>query len=487
MTDNRHNPHAPHIASQVAASWSAFDKAVRADQLAGSLQNLNAAFASAMGEIQTARDFIGSPGSILGNSATKHGEIAEQVHVAVTRAFDVLHGRAPSATFEDIGRTSAIDYRVDGVDIQSKYINGLRNTLDHIQRHVEKNPEFVAGNSQYHIPKDQYQQLQQLQSTERIDGLSDRANQTISRKLEELQEITGRETDNLVQPGEASYREVQKNNVGKTLNSREQRLLDEKNRIQETAKIAHGPSIQGFSQAAALGAVAGGGVRIAQSFWQKWQQEGKNPFQGDFTESDWGEIGLSAAQGAGTGAISGGTLYLLTNTTNLSAPFAGAVVSGLMGIGDLLHQYHQSKISLNQFIELSLIVSADAAIVGLATAAGQALIPVPLLGALVGSISGQFIAFILKSTLGNSAQKLLERIDKRQKELLEKLDDKCKVILSQVNQHFENLEKLLQYAFDETLNVSLRLEASVVLAESCGVPEHLIIRSCEDIDQFLME
>lgn len=487
MSNDRHNSHPPHIASQVAASWSAFDKAVRADQLADSLQNLNAAFESAMGEVQTARDFIGSPGSILGNSATKHGEIAEQVHVVVTRAFDVLHGRATSATFEGIGRTSAVDYRVNGVDIQSKYINGLRNTLDHVQRHAEKYPEFIASNSQYHIPRDQYQQLQELRGTGKIDGLSDRVSQSLSEKLEELQKTTGRKVDSLIQPGEASYQEVQRNSVETTLNSRERQLINEQDKLRETAKVAHGPSVQGFTQAAALGAVAGGGVQVAQSFWKKWKQEGKNPFLGDLTESDWREIGLDVAQGMGTGAISGGSLYLLTNATNLAAPFAGAMVSGLIGIGDLLRQYHENKISPDQFLELSLTVTSDAAIIGLATAAGQALIPIPILGALIGSISGQLITSTLKSTLGNSAEQLLDRLEQHQKIVLAKLDDDCRSIPVQVNQYFDNLEKLLTFVFDESLNTHLRLSASVQLAESCGVSGHLIIRSSEDLDQFMME
>lgn len=487
MSSDSKNPHAPHIASQVAASWSAFDKTVRAEQLNDSLQNLNEAFSSAMGEMQKIRDFIGSPESILGSSATKHGEIAEQVHVGVTRAFDVLHGRAPSATFEGIGRTSAVDYQVDGINIQSKYINGLKNTLNHIQEHAEKYPEFARGNSQYHISRDQYEQLQDHQSTGKIDGLSDRANQTISRKLEELHRVAGRESDEFIKPGEASYKEVQKGNVHDTLDSREQRLAADKNKLQEATKVKHGPSIQGFGHAAVLGAVAGGGVRITQSFWQKWQQEGKNPFRGDFALSDWSEIGIDAAQGAGGGAVAGGTLYLLTNATDLAAPFAGAVVSALMGVGDLLWQYHEGKISPDQFVELSLIVASDAAIVGLATAAGQALIPIPILGALIGSISGKLVSSALKSTLGNSEKDLLTRIEQYQTAAFEKLDNAHRSTLTQVDRYFDNLERLLARSFDEALNISLRLEASIRLAKSCGVPDHLIIRSSYDLDQFMME
>ncbi len=148
------------IAAQVTATWSALDKSIRADNLQTSVQNLNAAFSSAMKEMKVIRDFVGTPENILGNTKTKHGEIAEQVHVGVTRAWDILNGRSPSATFEGIGRTSPVDYQVNGVNVQSKYINSLENTLDHILEHAQKYPEFVKNNFQYHIPSEQHQQLE---------------------------------------------------------------------------------------------------------------------------------------------------------------------------------------------------------------------------------------------------------------------------------------------------------------------------------------
>ena len=88
-----------------------------------------------MREMQAVRDFVGSPENILGSTDTKHGEIAEQVHVGVRRALDVLYGRVPAATFDGVPRTGPVDYRVDSVEIQSKYYNGLRNTLEGVSRH----------------------------------------------------------------------------------------------------------------------------------------------------------------------------------------------------------------------------------------------------------------------------------------------------------------------------------------------------------------
>ena len=120
----------PHVAAQVASSWASLDAANRSSDLADALSSQDRAFMAAMREMQVVRDFVGTPENILGSAMTKHGEIAEQVNVAIIRARDILLGHAPTATFEGVGRFAPTDYRVDGVDIQSKYHNGLRNTLD---------------------------------------------------------------------------------------------------------------------------------------------------------------------------------------------------------------------------------------------------------------------------------------------------------------------------------------------------------------------
>ena len=485
-TKTNANAEGPHVAAQVSAAWSAQDKAIRAEDLQNSLQALNQAFSAAKSEMQKIRDFVGSPETILGNPATKHGEIAEQVHVGVTRAFDILHGRTPSASFEGIGRLDPVDYRSGGIDIQSKYINGLKNTLDHVLEHAKKYPDFAHGNSQYHIPSDQYEQLRQLQTTGNIEGLSDRTNQAIHSKLEELRLETGRATKDVLQPGEASYSEVQQGKIHGTLKSRENRLTSEKQQLHETAKIKHGPSIEGLGTAMSLGAVAGGGVQITQALWEKWQA-GKNPFRGDFTIADWQDIGVKGTKGAGGGAIAGGTLYVLTNATNLSAPFAGSVVSGLMGIGNLLQEYHSGKINENQFVELSLLVATDAAIVGLATTAGQVMIPIPLLGAFLGSIAGKLVAAALKSSLEGSEQALISRLEAYEALVITKLDNEYRSVVAQLDQYFSNLEQLLTLSLNESLNTSLRLQASVRLAESLGVPDSQIIHSVDELDRFMLE
>ena len=197
-----------HVSAQVATAWSALNAAYRDGELSATLRGQHRAFLSAMEELKVVRDFVGTPENILGRTDTKHGEIAEQVHVGVRCAWDVLYGRNPAATFDEVPRTGPVDYRVDDVDIQSKYYNGLRNTLDGVATHAEKYRDF-PNDGRYHIPRDQYQQLEELRQTGEIEGLSDRSAATIQRRVEDLERATGRSADDLIEPGDASYPEVQ--------------------------------------------------------------------------------------------------------------------------------------------------------------------------------------------------------------------------------------------------------------------------------------
>ena len=472
-----------HVSAQVAAAWSALDAAHRDGELAAALRGQDRAFLGAMRELQVVRDFVGSPENILGRTNTKHGEIAEQVHVGVSRAWDVVYGRAPAATFVGVARTGPVDYRVDGVDIQSKYYNGLRNTLEGVATHAEKYRDFPNEHGRYHIPRDQYRQFHELRQTGEIEGLSGRSAATIQRRVDDLEQTTGRSADDLLEPGEAAYPEVQRGRIHDTLRDREDELARENEDLRQAARAEHGPSLAGLGTAAALGATAGGGIGLAQAIWVKCR-EGKSPFRGEFSTQDWRDVGVVAAQGAGGGAVAGSTVYVLTNSTALAAPFAGSLASGLMGVGGLLRDHHAGTIDGDQFVEMSHIVAMDAAIAGLTAAAGQTLVPIPMLGALLGSLAGKLVASALKDALGESASALSAKLAEYERDALEQLDEEQRALMHRLDAWFGNLERLAAKALDPECNTRL-LEASVQAAKTVGVPEESILRTTGDVDAFI--
>ncbi len=475
-----------HVAAQVAAAWSALDAAHRAGELAAALRGQDRAFLGAIGELQVVRDFVGSPEHILGRASTKHGEIAEQVHVGVSRARDVLYGRVPVATFDGVPRTDPVDYRVADVDIQAKYYNGLRNTLDGVASHAENCPDFVNERGRYHIPRDQYQRLEELRQTGGIEGLSDRRAVAIQRRVEDLEQATGRSANDLIESGEATYSEVQRGRVHDTLRDREEKLAGENEDLRRAARAEHSPSMAGLGKAAALGAAAGGGIGLAQAIWVKCR-EGKSPFRGEFSTQDWQDVGVVATQSAGGGAVAGSTVYAfyaLSNSTALAAPFAGSLASALMGVGALVRDHRAGTIDGDQFVELSHIVAMDAAVAGLAVAAGPTLVPIPMLGALIGSLASKLVASALQEGLGESASALDASLAEYERNAFEHLDEEYRALVQRLGAWFGNLERLAATAFDLENNTTL-LEASVHVAEAVGVPEERILRTTGDVDAFI--
>lgn len=158
-----------------------------------------------------------------------------------------------------------------------------------------------------------------------------------------------------------------------------------------------------------------------------------------------------------------------------------------MGIGTLLQAHHAGTIDGDQFVEMSHITAIDAAIVGLAAAAGQTLVPIPMLGALLGSLSGKLVASALKDGLGKSASALAARLAEYELDALEQLDEETRALVQQLDAWFGNLEHLAVAAFDLESNTRLRLEASVQAAEAVGVSGRRILRTTDDLDMFIRE
>jgi hypothetical protein len=165
----------------------------------------------------------------------------------------------------------------------------------------------------------------------------------------------------------------------------------------------------------------------------------------------------------------------------MAAPFAGAVVSAAKGVSALIADYNANKIDLDELISLGCVVCAESAIVGIATAAGQMLIPIPVVGAVVGSVAGKMLADFLK---GQSTQ-VQAAIDERMKEYLAMIDHRCQAVLEEINEAFDHLGDLMTAAFDVEHNTKL-IQSSVTLALSLGVPPAVLIKNHEDLDAFMM-
>lgn len=454
------------------------------------------ALAAALGEIEWVRRFVGSPEHILGSLKTKHGEIAEVAEVGVRRAAELLRGGIPSAFWSAQGaeRFAPEDYGIDGTAIQSKFYNGLANTLKGVVEHARRYDGFGREDgAYYHIPRDQFEVLEKLLGGERVE-VAQKTARVIEEQLAELEALKGRGVEDLVRPASHGYAEVQLGHIQETLDGHENALgaentalkgqiVNENKGALEDAAMRARPTLVEAGKVAAVGAAVGIGVRVTTTIFRKWKKDGKQP--ADWTTEDWQEIGLDAGKAAAEGGVSATTLYLLTNCTQLSAPFAGAVVSSGRAIATLVQQYRGGEISEDELSNLSIVASGEAGMAAAGAALGQMLIPIPVLGALVGSVAARLAASHLRALLEAEGEVLAQRLQDEYNDFIASSGKAHQQVLAVLEEQMLRLGEITELAFDLRINVELLLAASIVLAEEYGVEKHDVMRSAKDVDRFM--
>ncbi|MDO4700838.1 MAG: hypothetical protein Q4A69_09180 [Moraxella sp.] len=453
------------------------------EQLALSNQDSN--FQAALKQIDKVREFVGKPEHILGSNLTKHGEIAEQAEVAITNAKDLLYGRRGldnlRATFDGVGRTAPEDYLIDGIQVQSKFVNGTNAGLQHVLRHMEKYENFGRDSSYYHIPKEQYEIIDKIRCGEPIENLSQRSINAIQAKIKNIETLSGKSFDDVVKPSVSSYADIQQGKIHSTLDAHTQELNKTNQEIKQQIHKSHQASFSEALQAGLGGAAVAGTIALASVLYQK-HKEGKNLFQGEFTADDWQDVGIKTGVGAVGGGITGLAVYGLTNCADLAAPMAGAFVTATKGVALQITALKGGEITFNQFCTNTLYLCTDSAGVCLGAMLGQTLIPIPILGAMLGSLAGKYATKILLE----EDEKLAQQFEHALNDLITKIDVVYQNLIDKIDTEFAKFANLRQLAFDFDTNANLVI-ASIHLARAYGVPEHKILKSETDLKQFLFD
>lgn len=430
--------------------------------------------AAALKHVDGARAFLEDPSNILGSEGTKHGEVAEVIEVAIRNAKSVIYGADPVATFDGTARTGAVDFFINGVGYQSKFYNNDTNGLKALVDYLEKYPD-LAKSSGLIIPSDRYEKILTLLG----DG-SDK-NKALKEAVAKIEELTGKPFTEAVSPSISTYAEVQLGAVDQTIDMHETEIENINDDIKDEIRTEHGPSISGGIEAAGLAGAIGGSICLGMELYNK-AKDGRNVFRGELTRADWKDVGIAGVKGFGTGAVTGGALYVLTNYAEMSAPLASAMVSAIKGLYSLTDDYASGKISQDEFVSMGMCVCAESAIVGIATVAGQTIIPIPVLGGIIGSVAGRMMLGLV-SGLDSEDKK---RIEKEMDEFIKALDEQYHSTIEKLNAEFDKLGKLTDAAFNFELNYRLVLLASVDLAIAHGVPQDKILSSVSDVDIFML-
>ncbi len=475
-----------HLSGQIIGAGVDAEKASRLAAETAAISAQDRAYAAASDSIDQVRKFVGSPEHILGNPDTKHGEIAEHAQVAIDNSNALLQQQSPSSTFDGVSRTDPADYLRDGVFVQSKYINGLNKNLQHVLDHLRQYPDFGRGEEYYHIPKNHFNGIMEVVRNNEYSTLNTRSIAAIQDKISRIEASTGRDFTDVVRPGALDYAAVQQGKIHTTLDECDNSLKIRNEELKQEIYQEHQASLGGAIMAAGGGAAVGAGIRLVKVYFDK-KNEGRDLFKGEFTTQDWQDFGLQGVGGAVQGGVSGAAIYALTNATDMAAPFAAAFVTSGIAIGRLAYDYKQGRISQEELVENGLVVCLEGGIVALTTIAGQTLIPVPILGSVLGAVSGRVLVAVGRNVLGQADAQLWEMLEARLDQAQSATEHKYLPVFQEITAKFDYLEDLSNIAFDLDNNCSLvRLSASINMARHLNVPEEEIMRKYEDLDRFIV-
>ncbi len=167
------------------------------------------------------------------------------------------------------------------------------------------------------------------------------------------------------------------------------------------------------------------------------------------------------------GGVRGASVYTLTNLAATPAAVASALVTASFGIAELANELRTGTITESEFIERAELVSLEAAVSAVSSLVGQAVIPIPVLGAVIGNTVGTAMYQTVSDSLARRERELLERYADEQRLLGERLTSEQEQLVDRLRSATSTYVAVLDRAFSP--DVDIALAGSVALAIEVGV------------------
>lgn len=484
---------------QAFAAWLNYLNQIRINQIVQALQSQNDNLKASVNEIKDTMQKITIDviDKNRGGSKGLHGFIAEIAECGINNAFEKLKGNKGS--YEWVNNNGPVDLKRGAIEIQQKFVrSGGLFSLNAIKEHHDKYPDFLKNGEKYQIPKDFYNNVKKLLAMSEKDAyktLNNKTELTIGqwRKVHEFFENSTITIDD-IEPASLKYDEVQVGNIKHTIELKNQKIHKENNILKEQDLIEGRASLEEAGQAALLGAAFEGGTTLVIEI-AKYLKEGKKIK--DITEEEWKEILKKSGISTVKGGVRGGSIYMLTNLTTFFMDFdkvsavtttpaavASALVTAGFGVAEQVHMFRKGELTKLELIENSEILCLDASVSAIASLIGQTVIPIPVLGAIIGNTVGTVIYQIGKDSFDEKENELFKNYIAEQTKLDEVLEKQYGEIIRSLNEGMANYYELLEEAFSPAPEIALI--GSVKLAESLNVPTEEILRNTEEIDSYFL-
>ena len=455
---------------QAVAAWIDYCNHLRFLDLAERLAKQNINFDKAVAELQKLKEFVSQPEHILGSMFTKHGEVAEHVQVRFANAEQLIHGGKTTHSFEGVARTAPEDYLRNGKMVQSKFYYGPAGTLLAVDTHLNTYPWFIENGGTYDIPNSQWQELMRVYHGGESGVALAKEDVKLYEVIKDWESVHNVKFDEVIHPSLVDYDEVQLDTVQNTIQNEEIKLEKTDQELRDQAYEATKPTLQEGVQVTLISAGIEGGLTFVLGVYKK-RKEGKH--LSGYTTDDWKELGIDTGKGTIKGAIRGSGIYLLTNFAATPAPVASAMITATLGMVAEAYKLQKGEIDSDEFIDVSEALCLDVTVSALSSVLGTILIPIPILGTVIGNAAGMFMKNIASAYLSEKEQRLIESYQQELATYALQLEDEYQAVLEKIKAELNKYDSLITLAFSEDVNV--RLETSISVAHIAGVSEDRIL------------
>lgn len=464
---------------QAAASWVNYVNQMRINELLQGLSQQDINLDNALKELG---ELKGSVSRLLqtnrGGTTGIHGFIAERMQVYFKNARNLVEGAAKGYFLID--DNGPVDYTGNGIAYQQKFV-GKHLSLDAVKEHLDKYPDYIKNGGKYQIPKDYYERLKYLFELPEAEGKKLAGEDY---RLWKYVRDFFRDKDiafSDIEPSVIDYGEGQRNIAGKTIAQEEQHVKkwnqEERNRLYQKSR----PSAKELYKASAVTMAAEGGIAFGMGVYRK-RKAGKRLSQ--FGEDDWKELGIDTAGASAKGGIRGAVVYGMSNFTATPAAVASALVTATFGVLAEAGRLRVGVIDQEEFFISSEVFCLDAAMSAISSILGEVLIPIPVLGAVIGNMAGMLLYSIAKDTMSEEEQRIIFQYNQSRAELEKTLTLQYQRLIEQMEEEIKRFDSLVDWAFSEDANTAF--EGSVKLAEHCGVRWDRILKNKSDIDGYFL-
>jgi hypothetical protein len=455
---------------QAVAAWVNYLNQLRLDNLLSAFRQQDVNLEDALASVDEAIRKIDLEVVTSNRGGVKgmHGFIAEVAEVGVGNARSQIRGE--EAVYQWVNDNGPVDLMRGGVEIQQKFVAaGGRFGLGAITEHLEKYPDFVTSGGKYQIPSDHFDVIRKLHDMPREEAgslLTRSGDGPSFRDWERVQAFFDKGSVGIeaLEPSTLDYHEVQRGVYDSTLGAEKDALRSTDKTLRDDAYQASRPKLKEGAKATFVAAAVEGGTAFVIAVVEK-RREGKK--LKDFTVDDWTEIAGSTGLGTVRGGVRGLSIYSLTNFTATSAAVASSIVTAAFGIAEQANKLRRGEIDELEFIEAAELVSLEAAVSGLSSFVGQALIPVPVLGAVIGNTVGMVMYSAVSSSLSRREAELITLYLEEQRVLDEHLAADYQELVNRLDESMGDYLAVLERAFSPDVEVALL--GSVDLALTLGV------------------